>query len=196
MFKFGSSAVLIGLMSIAGCSATPQSNSPAGVETASTSHAPVGGEIRERNQAYSLLYDLMDKESNVDKLFIVKSASDPVKTLVKQIAAACKSAHQQMEDFPKQDKQIEFDVTDLPKLEQRSRDLEAKDQEHILLTSSGKEFELRLIFTQAQAMGYARQLCRALLEKETDPSRKAFLSALADQCGGFHDQMMKMLNVP
>ncbi len=100
-----------------------------------------------------------------------------------------------MDQFPKQDNRIEYDVPDLPYMEKRSRDLQADDDEKALLLSSGKDFERRLIFTQAEAMNYAMQLCKALDEKVTDPARKTFLANLARQCGDFHDQLMNLLAV-
>jgi hypothetical protein len=154
-----------------------------------------GGMIHECNEGYSLLYKLMADESDVGKIFFLKSASDPVKSLVKEIGAAAQEAKKQMDTFPTAANQIEFNVADLPYMEQRGRDLQAKEDEHDLLFSSGKEFELRLVFTQAQAMDYAKQLCNALAEKETDPTRKAFLNSLAKQCNDFHDRLMKLLTV-
>src|SRR5580698_2114406 len=154
-----------------------------------------GGPIHERNQAYSLLYKLMTDESDVGKIFILKSASDPVKNLIKEIGSAAQSAKKQMDTFPSPDSRIDFNVTDLPQLEQRSRDLQAKEDEHTLLFSTGKDFELNLIFTQLEAVDYGKQLCKALIEKESDPTRKAFLSNLANQCDSFHDRLMKLLSV-
>jgi hypothetical protein len=154
-----------------------------------------GGSIHERNQAYSLLYKLMTDESDVGKIFILKSASDPVKNLIKEIGSAAQSAKTQMDTFPSPDSRIDYKVTDLPQLEQRSRDLQAKEDEHTLLFSSGKDFELNLIFTQLEAVDYGKQLCKALLEKESDPTRRTFLTNLANQCDGFHDRLMKLLSI-
>ncbi len=154
-----------------------------------------GGLVHQRNQGYSLLYKLMSDESDVGKIFILKSADDSVKNLVKEIGGAAQSAKQRMDELAKQDGEIHFDVTDLPAIEQRGRDLQAKDDEHALLFSSGKDFELRLLFTQTQAVDYAMQLCRALDEIETDPARKSFLEGLEKQCGDFHDRSMKLMTV-
>jgi hypothetical protein len=154
-----------------------------------------GGISRQHNEGYSLLYKLMKDESDVGEIFILKSASDPVKSLVKEIGDACQGAKNEMDEFPKQNRRIEYDVPDLPYMEQRSRDLQAKDDEKALLTSSGKDFERRLIFTQAEAMNYATQLCKAIDEEETDPGRKSFLEDLVKQCEGFHDRLMKLLSI-
>jgi hypothetical protein len=170
-------------LALSACSATPPPPSAN------------GGLFRQHNEGYSLLYELMSDESDVGKLFIIKSADDSVKSLVKEIGSACQMAKKQMDEFPRSDIRIEYDVADLPYMEQRSRDLQAKVDEKELLTSSGQKFELRLIFTQAQAMDYAVQLSRALAEKETDPGRKNFLENLSKQCGEFHDRLMDLLTV-
>lgn len=137
----------------------------------------------------------MNDESEVGKIFILKSADDSVKSVVKEIGSACEAAKKQMDEFPKQNIRIEYDVPDLPYMEKRSRDLQAKDDERALLTTSGKEFERRLIFTQAEATNYAMQLCKALNEKETDPGRKSFLENLAKQFSDFHGRLMNLLAV-
>jgi hypothetical protein len=154
-----------------------------------------GGLFRERNEGYSLLHKLMSDESQVDGILVIKHADEPLASLVKEIAAAAKAAKQQLDGFPKADNRIEFDVLDLPRLEQETRDLEAKQDTKDLLFSSGQTFELRLIFTQAQAMGYAVNLCHALMEAEDNPDHKNMLSHLADQCAGFQQRLMAMLIV-
>jgi hypothetical protein len=80
-------------------------------------------------------------------------------------------------------------------MEQKSRDLQASVDTHALLFSSGKQFEVRLIFTQAQAMDYAVQLSKALGEVETDPARKSFLANMVHRCTDFHDRLMNLLTV-
>jgi hypothetical protein len=152
-----------------------------------------GGMFREVNEGYSLLHGLMDDESNVSKIFIIKSASEPTKGLIKEIALACDDAKKQLDQFPYKNNRIEFDVPDLPKLEKESRDLESKADEKTLLGSSGKEFELQLILTQMQAMGYAVNLCKAIESHEQDPGRQAFLNNLQKQCQDFHDRLVGML---
>jgi hypothetical protein len=176
--------IIFAVTFLAGCGSTPPPPASSG-----------GGLNHQQNQGYSLLYKLMSDEKDVGKIFILKSADDSVKGLVKEIGDAAQSAKQRMDELSKADKELAYDLPDLPYIEQRGRDLQAKDDEHELLFSSGKDFELRLLFTQTQAMDYATQLCKALDETEKNPDRKAFLENLAKQCGGFHDRLMKMLAV-
>jgi hypothetical protein len=154
-----------------------------------------GGLFREDNEGYSLLYKLVSDDGDVDKIFFLKHADEDVGSLVKEVASVCKDAKKQMDEFPKTNNRIEFDVPDLPYMEQRSRDLQSSDDEKNLLGSSGKDFELLLIYTQAESMDYAHQLAMALSEKEDDPARKAFLTKFAARCGNLHDRLMNLLTV-
>jgi len=154
-----------------------------------------GGIFRQKNEGYSILYKLMTQESDVAKIFIIKHASDQVGDVVKQVAATCQAAKAQMDEFPKKDKRVEYDVPDLPFIEQGSRDLAQKADTKALLGRSGKEFELELVFTQAQAMMYAHDVCEALASDEDDPLRKTFLTDLSTQCGRLADSLMQLLEV-
>lgn len=166
----------------------------ASVHPAPPSTQPLAAD-RSINEGYSLLYNLMDEESNVSKIFIIKRVDEAVSSPVKEIASACDTAKKQLDEYRKQDPALRYDVPSLPMVESRSRDLEGKTERNRLLGSSGKEFELRLIFTQSEAMNYANHLCTALAEKEHEPARKAFLQRLATQCREFHERLMKLLSV-
>lgn len=154
-----------------------------------------GGLIREQNEGYSLLYKLMSDESGVDKIFMLKHADEPLGGLVKEIAISSKSAKAQMDTFLSASSRVEFDVPDLPKLEQDTRDLEAKEEAEGLLFSSGKKFETRLMFTQAEAMDYAANLCLAISAKEDDAGRKAFLTDLSKRCASFSGRLLDLLAI-
>jgi hypothetical protein len=165
---------------LVGCASTPPP--PAGV-----------GLFRLEDQGYSLLYNLMESESKVGDIFILKPADASLETLVRDIGKTCDAAKRRMDDFRKADGRINYDISELPYIEQRSRDLQTNDDTKALLFSSGDKFAVRMIFTQAEAMNYAMQLSRALSEKEDDATRKTFLINLAKECSDYHDRLMKML---
>jgi hypothetical protein len=154
-----------------------------------------GGLIHERNEGYGLLYGLMTDESKVDGLLVIKHVDQPLGNLIKQIASTSKGAKGKLDSFKaEQDKsgrgQMVFDEPDLPKLEQASRDLERKRDTKNLLFTSGKDFQLNLIYTQAQATGYAANLSQAIADHEDDPARKDYLTKLGQQFAGYRDQLM------
>lgn len=154
-----------------------------------------GGAIHARNEGYSILYRLMSDESEVDKILIIKSVDDPLKPLIKQIASTCSDAKKQLDEYQKEDGHSEFDEPDLPRLEQETRDLEAKLDEKELLSSSGPTFALRLVLTQMQAMRYGDELCQALVPAEDNPQRKDFLKQLSGQLGDYHDRLVNLIQV-
>lgn len=178
--------VLLVLAGVIGCRAMNSGHRPPS-KSLSTS--------LELNQGYSLLHKLLADESQVGGIFILKHADPAIKVLVTQIGQACKTDEKRLEKFAGEDSSLSFDVPDLPYIEQRSRDLQASDDKKALLLSSGEKFQRRLIFTQAEAMNYAAQLSRALLEKEANATRKSFLQVVQKQSARFHDQLMDHLKV-
>lgn len=167
----------------------------AGCATAADPPSPDKAPLRQLNQGYSLLYKLMSDESDVHKLLIFKHADEPLAGLIQQIATFSNDTKGQLEKFAKAAPPVELGVPDLPPVEQKSRDLESKEETSTLLGSSGKDFELRLIFTQAEAMNYGAQLAKALADQEVNPARKTFLGDVATRCAGFHDKVMGLLTV-
>ena len=151
--------------------------------------------FRHQNEGYGLLYKLMSDDSDVSKIVIFTRADDSVVSLIKEIATASQAAKKQMDEFPKSDSHIEYDESDLPKLEAKGRELQSSQDTKGLLSSRGKDFEVLLIFTQAQATDYAVQLCEALIENEKDPTRQAFLTNLSKQFAAFHERLMNLLTV-
>jgi hypothetical protein len=168
---------------IFGCTQTAP-NPPAGEKIS---------DIREQNAGYSLLYQLMKDESDVKDIFLFKEADDSVGNLIREISNHCSAAKSEMDQFQKTDARLDYDVPNLPQIEQESRALARSEDTHDLLGSSGKPFELHLIFTQAQAMGYARDLSQALANHENDPERKTFLTDLSKQCADYNERLMGLL---
>jgi hypothetical protein len=190
--SFGKILLTAGILAMTGCAAhTP----PAGESASQSSGAQPqdGGTIHAKYEGYSLLYRLMSDESDVNKILIIKDVDPALKAVVGQIAETCSNAKERFDEYQKQDGHSEFDVPDLPRVEQEARDLEAKMDEKELVFSSGKAFELRLILTQLQAMRYGQQLCNALVPIELDPQRKAVLSNLGSELGAYHDRLAEMI---
>lgn len=188
---FRAPMLLLLSLAIAGCAGTSAPH-PGG---ALKPPANNGGRFRKRNEGYSLLYNLMKDDSDVGKIFIFKHASDMVGDLIRSVGHACQDTKKQMDQFQKSDRHIEFDVADLPNLEKRGRDIESKAVEHALLHSSGKEFELQIVYSQAKATRYAIDLCKALEEVEDNQDRKKFLEDTAHRFQDLNDKLMQLLEV-
>jgi hypothetical protein len=142
---------------------------------------------------YALLDQLMGQEKDVSKILIIKDADAPISTLIKEIAAASDIAADKLQDFARQDAALNLKDTGLPDIEIRTRDAIASTQTHELLFNSGRNFEARLLFTQADAMNYAAHLAKVLNETEKDPARKQFLADLEKQSTDFYARILALL---
>jgi hypothetical protein len=150
------------------------------------------GQARVRNEGYSLLYKLMDQESDVSKILIIKHASSPVADVIKEIASTCGFAKKGLDLFHEKDN-LNLKMADLPEIEQKTRLAIASTDTKQLLTSSGKTFEHRLLLTQVEAMNYASHMAKVLHDQETDPLRKQFLATLSQHCATLHDKVIDLL---
>jgi hypothetical protein len=135
---------------ICGCSSL-RSNS-----VATSSEKPTKLEVR--NNAASLLSDLLNDEQNVDKVLKVKNASPDITGLIKLIAATAATHMRELGEMATNDSALDLQATDLPPGEVAARDATAKAQERALLLSSGTNFEFNLLYSQAQAQDYGGQL--------------------------------------
>ncbi len=168
-------------LSVAGCSSVPPV-------------VPIfGNAARIRDEGYSLLYTLADKQSNVDKILIVKHTSAKISAEIKQIAQVFGQAKEQLDGFAKQDSGLSFKMSHLPPMEEKTRAAIESATTKDLLFSSGKAFELRLLLTQAQALDYGGHLATQLADQDGNPKRKEFLTQFAKQCEQHHKQVVELL---
>src|ERR1051325_31144 len=122
----------------------------------------VGEKYRTRNEGYSLLYELASKQSNVDKILIVKHAHPKIAALIKEIAQTFGQGKDQLESLAQKDPRLSLKSIHLPPLEQKTRESIEATTTKTLLFASGKEFELQLLLTQVQALDYASHLAKTL----------------------------------
>ena len=150
-------------------------------------------EFRVRNEGYSLLYQLLSQESDAAKLLIIKHADAPIADIIKEIASTCDQARKELELFHKNDRHLNLEMPHLPEIEQKTRAAIESTETKQLLFSSGKTFEVRFLFTQAEAMKYAAHLAKVLHDQEADPLRQKFLATVAERCTTLHDRAMRLL---
>ncbi|MGA2603296.1 MAG: hypothetical protein ABSG14_03625 [Verrucomicrobiia bacterium] len=150
-------------------------------------------QARVRNEGYSLLYQLLSQESDAAKILIIKHADSPIADMVKEIASTCDQAKKKLDLFHKEDRHLNLEMTHLPEIEQKSRVAIQSTVTKQLLFSSGKTFEVRFLFTQAEAMNYAAHLAQVLHDQEDNPVRKEFLATISERCTTLHDRVMALL---
>ena len=150
-------------------------------------------QTRVRNEGYGLLYQLMNQESDAAKLLIIKHADPPIADLIKEIAHTCDQAQKELALFQKNDRHLSFKTLNLPQVEVTTRAAIKSTETKQLLFSSGKTFEVRFLFTQAEAMNYAAHLAQVLHDSETDLQRQQFLATLVERCTTLQDRVMGLL---
>ena len=150
-------------------------------------------EVRVRNEGYSLLYQLLSQESDAAKLLIIKHADPPIVAIIQEIADTCDAAQKDLKAFQKNDRRLSLAMANLPQIEQKTRAAVESTVTKELLFSSGKKFEVRFLFTQAEAMNYGAHVAKVLHDQETDPQRKKFLATIAARCTTLHDRVMGLL---
>ena len=162
------SALLFLLALPLGCEA-PQTNAP--LPTAAPSASPT--------QAHALLFDLLNDEKNVSKLLIIKRERAELRTLINEISERAGKAYKELETFAKSDHTLNLKNTGLPSAEVFTRKAIAKTRAKELLTQSGKEFEVRLLLIQNEALTYGAHLATITANSDTAPDRRQMLQQLS-----------------
>lgn len=181
-FMFASFTLMLALLMSVGCATNP-------VPKARSFDAST----TDRNQGYALLYTLVGKNKDVDKILAIKSVTPSTKALILDIAKLCKDAHTQLELFAKSDPTLNLQVHGLPKYEEQTREaIEATTTKRLLFVS-GDLFEVRLIQTQTQSTDYLAHLALMLAKNEKNQARATYLNELSKEAGKYYTQAMNRL---
>lgn len=176
--------LLASMMFTLGCSSTPAPKA----RTFDATEA-------ERNQGYALLYILLGKNQDVDKILSIKSTTPATEAIIKDIARLCKDAKIKLDEFAKQDPTLGMAAHGLPKYEQQTREAIESTTTKRLLFVSGDTFEVRLLQTQAQSTDYLAHLALMLAENDKNDERAEYLKKLSKQAEVYYNQTMERLTV-
>ncbi len=149
--------------------------------------------VETRNNAASLLYDLLGDEKNVSKLLIIKRERRELRDVIKKVSVTAGAVHERLEKLAREDRTLSLKHTALPPGEQATREAESKARGNELLHSSGADFEFKLLLTQAEALGYAQYLALVAAQSEPSPAaRQAFLQ-MSEQMKAVHGEVIALL---
>lgn len=143
-----------------------------------------------RNNAASLLADLLGDEKNVSKVLIIKHPPSETGDLIKTISKTADDGSQQLTTLAKADNALKLDAMQLPPGEKDARDAEAKTKEHELLFSSGTRFEFSLLLTQAQALSYGAHLAKVAADNSPGDSAKHEFEMLQMSLSDLYDRVV------
>ena len=163
------------------------------LEPSATKGAPTKVNVSEFSEGYGLLYDLVSKEKQSSLLSIIKTMSPELKSLLERISETSKATAKELETLVKIDPTRNLKVTNLPRIEQATRDSIDKETSKELLQSKGVDLEFHMLSSQLPAMNYAAHLARSLAVVETNPRRKEFLLQTDRKFSDLHGQVYKML---
>jgi len=167
-------------------------------ETSSRTPAPSsaegsGNSPRQDTYGHALLFQLLGDEKNVSKLLIIKRERTELRDLIRDIAQRCRTAHEELERLAKADSGLNLKTNGLPAVEIGTRDAIGKTKAKQLLTESGKEFELRLLIAQHEALTYGSHLAAAIAKTEANPQRAQFLRRLSSDFEVLENRVSSML---
>ncbi len=134
--------------------------------------APNKSKIEVRNNAGSLLADLLGNEKNVSKILIIKHNSAEIGRLIKAISKTADDGAEQLEALAKNDTTLNLHALQLPPGEIATRAAMSKTKEHELIFSSGEKFELNLLLTQTEALDYGSHLAKIAAENSSSPEQQ------------------------
>ncbi len=147
-----------------------------------------------RNNCYSLLHQLLNEQKDVSLLRFIKSERAEVKNVVTRIAITSGTGAKLLEEFAKDDPSIRLDDLRLPPAEVATRDAIASTKEKELLGQTGDEFELTLLLTQTEALGYAWHLAKVAGENEPQPERAQALAGISEDMQNlYHEVFVRLL---
>jgi hypothetical protein len=149
--------------------------------------------LRVRNNAASLLYDLLGEEKNVSKLLVIKRDRDELHRVIKHVSSASDEAHKAVGRLAKEDASLNLRDTGLPPGEKATRESESKARASELLHASGDDLEFKLLLTQAEALAYATHLAKVAALNETNPKVVREFSAVRDQMQQLYDEVVGLL---
>ena len=143
-----------------------------------------------RNNAASLLADLLGDEKNVDKLLLIKHNSKALGELIKSISKTADDGDKDLETLARNDKSLNLHALQLPPGEVETRKSIAKTKEHELILGSGEKFETNLLLTQWDAMDYGSHLAKIAAENSSSPEQEKVFHHLDDSMTALMDRVV------
>ena len=156
-------------------------------------YSNTGDGFFELNEGYSLLYQLMAKNQDIDTLLIVKEEEGDVYTHTAKVADVSARVAKQLETFARLDSRLKLDLETLPWIEQRTREAIEGTRTENLLLSTGWRFELELLLSELEGLSYASHMAAMLAESEIHEARKAYLGVCSKELGDLHQGTIDLI---
>lgn len=149
--------------------------------------------VETRNNAFSLLHQLLHEEKEVNLIHFIKKERPEVRELLKKISVVSKNGEKLLEDYAKEDPYIRIDNTALPPGEIATRDSISAMKKNQTLHLAGPEQELGVLMAQAEALTYGWNLAKVASQNDTQPDRVRELSRISEQLENLYDKVFDLL---
>ena len=146
-----------------------------------------------RNNAVSLLYELVGNEKNVSKVLLIKHASADLGRLIHGISLTAGDIANRLDQMAAADPELKLYALRLPAGEKATRDAIAKTEEHELLFSSGNNFQFQLLLTQADALSYGWHLAKMAADNSKQPAEIRAFTEMSGAMEDLYQQVVGML---
>jgi hypothetical protein len=157
---------------------------------------PLAKKMEERNNAVSLLYQLLDDEKNVSVLLIVKEDRTELHALIKDIAQAAEASQKQLQALAAADRSLNMHAIELPVGEKATRDAIATTKTKELLLSSGPDFEFDLLLSQAEALNYGWHLALIAANDSVNPEQVRELNLMGKTMELQYRKVVALMRAP
>ena len=156
--------------------------------------SPVSNQkIQLRNNAVSLLYELVGNEKKVAKVLLIKHDSADLGRLIHSISRTAGDISDRLDQMAAADPAFQLHTLKLPPGEKAARDAIAKTEEHELLFSSGDNFQFQLLLTQADALSYGWHLAKVAADNSKEPSEVHAFTEMSASMRDLYQQVVGML---
>jgi hypothetical protein len=156
--------------------------------------SPAAKKLAIRNNAASLLYDLLGDEKNVSKVLAIKHHSEELGRLIQTISTAAGEKQQQLERLAKEDPNLNLHDLGLPPGEMAAREGTGKSKEYDLLFTFDQTFEFNLLMTQAEALNYGWHLAKVAADNSVLPEEVEKFNAISRQMENLYRQVFKQMH--
>jgi hypothetical protein len=146
-----------------------------------------------RNNAASLLDDLLGQEKNLSKILIIKHPPAAVGQLLKAISKEAGDGHDKLQALAKANSSLNLQVMQLPPGEVAARAADAKEQEHQLLSSSGTKFAFAVLLTQYQALSYGSNLAKVAADNSSSADESKEFQGLNTRFNNLLEQVQTQI---
>lgn len=151
-------------------------------------------QVTVQSQGYALLYQTLNKITNLNKLLYVKIESDPVDALATELNEHASAALEDLEAYAETHPGINLEETGLPKVEQARRSNTSLALLKELATTSGASFERLFLLANTNVLNQARHIASALAEVPQDEAGKKLAARLHDTFQADYVQVGKLLD--